>query len=292
MTRNLLQRKEAYTCLPRTMKLQQISVRQANWRVVRTALPGPDREAFQSLGALLRLPMKQVTRDRRSGVSRLSLQQSVYYVKTFTGRGSRLKHWLGISRYRREVNNLQYFSALGLSTPPLVAYGHESRFGLVQRAVLVTAEVRAASDLEQIIQQGALYVDGVGGAREILGKLARATRLLHRDGFYHKDLKPRNVLVAREPGEFQLYFFDCPSGHHPPRFMLRRGIVRDLAHLEDGLRGHVRPVDLLYMYKQYRACDKLSAQDKRLARDALSYYSKRRMTRKRRQREERKARGD
>jgi hypothetical protein len=45
------------------------------------------------------------------------------------------------------------------------------------------------------------------------------------------------------------------------------------------------------MYKQYRACETLSEQDKALARDALSYYAKRRMTRKRRQREERKARG-
>jgi hypothetical protein len=162
----------------------------------------------------------------------------------------------------------------------------------VQRAVLVTAEVRDASDLEQIIHRGALYADGVSGAREILGKLARATRLLHGDGFYHKDLKPRNVLVGRPLDEPQLYFFDCPSGHHPPGFMLRRGIVRDLAHLEDGLRGYVRPVDLLYMYKQYRACHTLSAQDKKLARDALSYYSKRRMTRNRRRREEQKSRGD
>ena len=88
--------------------------------------------------------------------------------------------------------------------------------------------------------------------------------------------------------EPELFFFDCPSGHHPPRLLLRRGIVRDLAHLEEGLRAHVRRADLLYMYKQYRGCEKLRDEDKALARDALSYYSKRRMTRKRRLREARK----
>ena len=239
------------------------------------------------MNALLQLPMQQITLDSRSGVSRLSLQ-STYYVKLFQGKGTRLKFYLGISRYQREVHNLQYFQKLGLNTPRLVAHGHESRWGRLSRAALVTLEVENALDLEKLLASGALYAAGVAGARKILAKLAKAARQLHADGFYHQDLKARNILVRTGDSEPELFFFDCPSGHHPPRFMLRRGIIRDLAHLEEDLRGHVRRVDLLYMYKQYRDCEKLAPCDKALARDVLAYYDQRRMTRKRRLREERK----
>lgn len=228
--------------------------------------------------------MTPVTLDSRSGVSRLQLQGN-YYVKIFTGRGSRLKFFLGISRYQRELRNLQYFAALGLNTPKLVAQGCESRLGVLQRAVLVTAEVDRAIDLQALLVSGALYRNGVEGARQILRSLALATQKMHRNGFYHQDLKPRNILVRQKQGTAELFFFDCPSGHHPPRPLLRRAIVRDLAHLEEGLRAYVRPVDLLYMYKQYRGCAVLSGADKKLARDALTYHARRRMTRRRRRRE-------
>ena len=247
--------------------------------------------------------MERVTLDTLSGVSRLRLQ-STYYVKAFKGQGSRLKFYLGISRYQRELRNLKYFATLGLATPQLIAYGHESHLGRLQRAVLVTAEVAGATDLETLVVTETLYQGGIKGARSLLQRLAHATRLLHDDGFYHKDLKTRNILVrdaspaASNSGHGalpdiavtapELFFFDCPSGHHPPRFMLKRCIVRDLAHLEDGLRGHLRRVDLLYLYKQYLGCEKLSSQDKTLARLVLTYYAQRRMTRKRRLRSKRK----
>ncbi|HDY83459.1 MAG TPA: hypothetical protein ENH48_10970 [Halieaceae bacterium] len=267
--------------------------RHAHWAVESETLDVTERTTFQSMDTLLQSPMEQVTLDSRSGVSTLTLQ-SVYYVKTFKGPG--IRHWLGTSRYQRELRNLQYFNKLGLGTPRLVAYGHQTKWGVPEKAVIVTAEVERATDLEKIIEAGALYSGGVAGVRKVLDQLARAVRVLHGHGFYHKDLKTRNILLRQAfpassssgNNEPELFFFDCPSGHHPPRFMFRRSIVRDLAHLEEGLRGHIRKVDLLYLFKQYRGCDKLSPEDKALARDVLSYHTQRRMTRKRRLRAERK----
>jgi hypothetical protein len=80
----------------------------------------------------------------------------------------------------------------------------------------------------------------------------------------------------------KLYFFDCPSGYHPPHFLRRRSAMRDLAYLERGLRGQVRAADLLYAYKCYRGVDKLGPDDRKLALATLKYYGNRRMTRKRR----------
>jgi len=230
-----------------------------------------------------------ITLDDRSGVIRQELSQ-VYYVKKFVGPGGRLKFLLRISRYHVELRNLQFFSRLGLAIPNIVARGYESRMGLMQRAVIVTAAVADSMDLEQFIATGRFYEDGVGTARQLLSKLAHATRLLHANGFYHKDMKIRNVLVQKRAREIELFFLDCPSGYRPPRVMLRRGIVRDLASLARGLRGVLSPRDLLYFFKQYRGCSRLGPADKALARDALAYHRDRRMTRKRRRWEAKKSR--
>jgi hypothetical protein len=234
--------------------------------------------------------MEQVTRDALSGVARLQLDGS-YYVKVFSGAGNRLQHLIGTGRFQRELRNYGYFAELGLATPELVAWGCDTRLGILQRAVLVTREVTGAIDLEKYIASGQLYKNGAADAREILGQWADATRLFHQRGFYHGDLKARNVLVRREATRTaQLLYFDCPRGYHPPRPMLRHCIVRELAHIERSLQGRVRRTDLMYMYRRYCGVKCLSAEDKALARDALHYYAQRHMTRKRRIREARRRR--
>ncbi len=245
-----------------------------HWVVNWPRVPEPDWPLFESLNRLLAEPSQQVTLDRRSGVSRLS-GEAVYYVKTFRSRGSRTKHWLGISRYQREIRNLARFQALGLYTPELVAHGDWSRLGLWQGSVLVTRAVTGAKDLETIAEEGSLYREGVGGVRAILDELALATRAMHESGFHHRDLKPRNILLRQSASRPELYFFDCPSGYRPPAFMWHRCVVRDLAHLEKGLRGYLRAVDMLYLFKRYRDCETLSREDKALASDVLGYRANR-----------------
>jgi hypothetical protein len=252
----------------------------ANWHVNRDQLCGDDRASFTSMDQVLAAPLEAVTRDSVSAVSRLVLQ-GTYYVKTFAGRKSRLRHLLGISRYQRELANLEYFRQLGLPTPSLVAHGERKRMGLLDQAVLVTAEVAEATDLLALVRAGEFYARGKDCAREMLSQLANATRLMHEDGFYHQDLKPRNVLARFSGDEPELFFFDCPRGRRPV-FGFRRCVVKELAHIERDLRGEIRRADLMYLYRQYRGCERLSPDDKALAREALSYYATRRMNAERR----------
>lgn len=262
----------------------------ADWQVNQAVVETGDEPAFSSMAALLSRPMEQITLDALSGVSRLQLGAN-YYVKVFNGAGNRLQHLIGTGRFQRERRNYHYFAELGLATPDLVAWGCETRFGLLQRAVLVTREVTGALDLEKFINSGALYQQGSPGAREVLGQWADTTRLFHQRGFYHGDLKGRNVLIRQsQQNQPELLYFDCPRGYHPPRPMLRHCIVRELAHIERGLRAYVRPADLMYMYRRYRGVSRLGPEDKQLARDALRYYAERHMTRKRRIREARRQR--
>lgn len=256
----------------------------SNWQLNPDAIDPADRATFESMERLLQAPSTRVTSDARSGVSFLCLRQS-YYLKVFSGPGNRLQYLLGIGRYQRELANLRYFASAGLATPTVAAYGHSTVLGLLQKAALITREVPASTTLKQLFEKGEFYKHGVAGARRILDGLAQAAHTLHARGFYHGDLKARNILVKYEAGVPRLFFFDCPRGHHPPRWRLRRCIVRELAHLHHDLeRGGVRKVDMLYLFKQYRGCDKLAQQDKALALEALAYYAQRSMTRKRRRR--------
>ena len=256
----------------------------SNWQLNPDAIDPADRDSFESMELLLQGPSTRVTSDARSGVSLLALRQN-YYVKVFSGTGNRLQYLLGIGRYQRELANLHYFASVGLATPTVAAYGHRTLLGVLQQAALVTREVPASTTLKQLFEEAKFYKHGVAGARRILDELAQATHTLHARGFYHGDLKARNILVRHEAGGPKLFFFDCPRGHHPPRWRLRHCIVRELAHLHHDLeRGGVRKVDMLYLFKRYRGCDKLGEQDKALALEALAYYSRRSMTRKRRRR--------
>jgi len=262
----------------------------SNWDVNWDVIPQEDKSAFESMAGLLQSPMESITQDSSSGVSKLSLGRN-YYVKAYTGRGGeRLKQLLGISRYHREYKNLNYFKELGLGTPEIAAFGGEHVLGFLRSGALVTVEVSDSVTLEQLLESGEFYLKGRVVVRGLLDQLAWAVRTLHQRGFFHRDLKTRNILVRDFGGQCELYFFDCPSGHHPPGFLQRRSIMRDLAYLERGMRGYIRSADLLYLFKAYRACEKLSGEDKQLAVATLQYYGKRRMTRERREREELRAR--
>ncbi len=253
------------------------------WIVDSARLTPTERDTFSSLDKLLATPREKVTSDSRSSVSRLPLGQT-YYVKEFFGRRSRLKNLLSIDRYSREVRNLEYFKKLGLRTPDIVAVGHQKRYGLLTGAVLVTREVESATDLYQWVESGRLAQQGTACTRDTLSQLAEATRRMHRDNFYHGDLKPRNVLMRVKEGKPELFFFDCPSGRRIPPPLFPHYRVKELAHIERDLRGKLRKSDLLFLFKQYLGCDRLTAEHKTLARSVLNYYVNRRMNRERRSR--------
>jgi len=255
----------------------------SKWNVNWSLIAQQDQPAFQSIETLMKLPMSTVTKDSISGVSKLSLHAQ-YYVKRFSGNSERFKQLLGISRFHRETRNLEYFSSKGLATPDVVAIGEQRTAGFLRNGVIVTAAVADSVTLEELIQSETFYLAGQTHVRQLLEKLALALRTLHSDGFFARDIKTRNILVGSYHIDCTLYFFDCPSGLHPPAILLKRCIIRDLAYLERGLRGHIRRSDLLYLYKRYLGKNRLGAQDKALANAVLEYYSRRRMTKKRRQR--------
>jgi len=121
----------------------------------------------------------------------------------------------------REYANLEWLRARRFLAPePLacasVCSGVRARFQL-----LVTAAVPGATTLEELLRDGSEVA-----RRAALAELAREVARFHALRWVHRDLFPRNVLVARSPDGGSLWFLDCwKSGAPRPG----RGAAYDLA---------------------------------------------------------------
>jgi tRNA A-37 threonylcarbamoyl transferase component Bud32 len=225
---------------------------------------------FASLDEVFALDGEIVAKSPTSQVVRMQFGTRDFYVKRYIGHGkSPLRRLLDHPRVQAEWRNLQRFSAWGIATAPLVAYGLESRHGRFVRGALITAGVPNTADLKRL----ALTADARFKSRPwrdgISQQLAEATRTMHAHGFAHNDLKWRNLLVDAAG---KLYFIDCPSGGfwHGP--FLRYRIVKDLACLDKMAKYHLSRTDRLRFYLDYAGKRRLGDADKKIVRKIVRFF--------------------
>ncbi|MFN2257905.1 MAG: lipopolysaccharide kinase InaA family protein [Desulfuromonadaceae bacterium] len=220
-----------------------------------------ERNLFAQPRICIDLEGDEVSADTMSRVIRVRTDTGVYYVKYYWGGGKRLRRFIGRSRAQGEWENLEYFSALGIPTPRLVAYGRHTCAG-EQREVLVTAEVENARDLATLARGKPEYFVQRDWILEVMHQVADYARRLHRDGFVHWDMKWRNILVQGK-AEPRVFFFDCPLGRHWHGGLQRRGAIKDLGNLELGAREVMTRAQRLRFLLLYRQEERLTPAAKR-----------------------------
>ena len=101
--------------------------------------------------------------------------------------------------------------------------------------------------------------------------LAELIRLLHGAGLVHRDLYLAHVFMdAGVDGVAELYLLDLQRVLRP-RWRIRRWVVKDLAALHFSTPADAASAaDRLRWLKHYRACTKLSADDRRLVRAIIA----------------------
>jgi serine/threonine protein kinase len=154
----------------------------------------------------------------------------------------RVARLLKPTRSKSEFNNLKFFHELGIAVGTPMAQG-ESRdaFGMARNCLLITKEVVGSQQLDLFIEDlEAHESDEVlknDLKRQITESLAGDLRKIHDRNFFHKDLKPRNVLVRRvgDRGErIEMFWIDCPSGYFDRTggFRRKHGVIKDVATLD------------------------------------------------------------
>jgi len=233
-----------------------------------------EREAFGSFAALQNTAGEEVSRDQMSSVRKLKRGNDIYYIKEYTRNGKGPRHYLGRGRLRGEWENLLYFDQLKIPIPRVVAYGQRYQFGIFRQGFLVTAEVAEAQDLKTLFRnQPQLFRRGPW-LTSVTRQVADYTRRLHRDGFVHWDLKWRNVLVAMiDLEQPQVYFFDCPLGRQWFGWLRNRGIIKDLACLDKVASQAMSRSRRLAFFLHYQERTRLSAADKKMIGQILSFFS-------------------
>lgn len=245
------------------------------WRVDSSLVPSTVSARLATVDGCFSLEGKRLVSDPKSSVLFCELNGVGLYVKKYVRSGKFLRKYLGRSRVRAEWENLQLFTALGIPTPPLVAWG-ESRSGFrFVRGALVTLQVSHASNLLDLHHARSPWVFERAQFRQLATQVADYTRRLHQVGFAHGDLNWRNILVSCDPllPVPQVLFFDSPAGRtwHWP--FLEHRIIKDLALLEKIARRALPLRWRLWFYYQYTGRSKLTAADRRRLQKLSRYFA-------------------
>ncbi|MGH8434375.1 MAG: lipopolysaccharide kinase InaA family protein [Pseudomonas sp.] len=240
----------------------------SEWRLTEGA-PAELTAVFADLEAVFALQGESISSDPLSDVIRIECQGLRYYVKRYHCAGKGLRRFIGRPRVKAEWQNLKYFAKWGIPTAPIVGYGLERKAGTFIRGALITRELVGTEDMAQLALRDATCLQDRAWVASVSRQLARATRVLHEQGFTHNDLKWRNLLVN---GLGELFLIDCPTGGFWWGPLLRYRVIKDLACLDKVAKYQLSRAQRLRFYLQYRGRERLNSEDKKHIRRIVRFF--------------------
>ncbi len=170
----------------------------------------------------------------------------------------------GRSRVKREFENLQRLREWGLDAPEPIAFGEQRVCGFLTRSFLISRAVESPIALDGIIRNR----PSAAQRRELIERLADATRRMHDRNFVHGDYYWRNIIL-RNGALDRFYLLDAHKGRlfGAGESLARR--AEDLAMLDAPAPKYFRRAERMKFFLRYVGRKKLSADDKTLIRMTL-----------------------
>ena len=159
---------------------------------------------------------------------------STFYYKRYVGSIRRaMRFWMRPGKAAVEVWAYRKLAALKIPSLDVVAFGEQRFLGVMRSSFLITRAVPNTQDLDQFALDDWYQMAEPMRRQvyqEISNCLLRQMRVAHKGGFFHHDLKWRNILVQKEDGHYSTVWIDAPRASTMP-LRERRGVVVDFSGL-------------------------------------------------------------
>jgi tRNA A-37 threonylcarbamoyl transferase component Bud32 len=246
-----------------------------NWQLDKQNCDPDALQQFSSVEKVFSCNGELIVKDKISEVIKFYGSTKTYYIKRYTASGKKFRSFFRKSLICSEWENLVSLKKMGLPVPNLIAHGEKMKNGHFLGGALITEEVKNSANLAQHLSSNTDLINNKKWLYSVIDQIAHYIHEMHDHKFIHRDLNLRNILV-QTLGNPAVYFIDCPAGGFKKGFYLKRGIIRDLAHLDKVARYLMSTKDLLRFYKKYKQIDKLTPDDKKLIAQIHHFHDKHR----------------
>jgi len=161
---------------------------------------------------------------------RLGSGETVFF-KRYVYRKPKLKYWLQPSKAAVEAAGYNDLKRLGIETLQTLAYGEQRWLGFLKASFIVTLGIENTVELDQYLAREWFGLQPDEKRRQlnsIQPTLIRQLHVAHHAGFFHWDLKLRNILLLKDGSHSNLIWIDCPRSRlKKPNDS--KSIIQDLA---------------------------------------------------------------
>jgi tRNA A-37 threonylcarbamoyl transferase component Bud32 len=188
-----------------------------------------------------------------------------------------LEFWLRPGKCAVEVWAYGRLQSLGIPTLDVVAFGERRILGMLTATFIVTREVPDSEELGKFVINTWCRMPEPERRRvynEIAAQLIEQVRIAHRGGFFHHDLKWRNILVQKQDGRYATVWIDAPRASRM-RFRERRGIMVDLSGLARIAVSLLSKYDRMRFVWRYLDGGRKAGDAKRLYQDVAQHLGRR-----------------
>lgn len=141
--------------------------------------------------------------------------QQVIYFKRYAYTKNKWEFFLRRSKAANEFLNYQRLKALNIPTLDVIALYEQRQFGRLTVACIVTKEEPNTMQLDDFYSHVMLNMPKPQRRvvlNSVRNQLFEQISKAHENGFFHLDLKWRNVLIQQNGGSYTPIWIDCPRG--------------------------------------------------------------------------------